>query len=221
MGAKNRPPKKKTDGRASSFVSQIVKADIAMNSSASPQEIPAEPLSWLAQFHAGSREILRECYVDHFASVERTVGRILKGADKETVIHEIFFRLITNERLRLTFQGGSFRAWVSTIARNQAVDYWRRQQFEVPAGAPEDILGEREDAARFENRVEAQITIDRFRTECLPEKWRKVFDARFIQQLDQPEAARVLGMHRTTLIYQEYCVRNLLKRFVLRKGKSR
>ena len=69
--------------------------------------------------------------------------------------------------------------------------------------------------------VEAQITIDRFRTECLPDKWRKVFDARFIQQLDQPEAARALGMHRTTLIYQEYCVRNLLKRFVLRKGKPR
>jgi RNA polymerase sigma-70 factor (ECF subfamily) len=48
-----------------------------------------------------------------------------------------------------------------------------------------------------------------------------VFDARFIQQLDQPEAARLLGMHRTTLIYQEYRVRTLLKRFVLRKGTIR
>ncbi len=184
-------------------------------------EATAEAVTWLAQFHSGTRDILSEGYVDHFASVERAVGRILKGADKETVIHEIFFRVMTNEDLRLTFQGGSFRAWISTIARNQAVDYWRRQQFEVPAGAPEDLLGDREDAARFENRVEAQITIDRFRTECLPDKWRKVFDARFIQQLDQPEAARVLGMQRTTLIYQEYRVRTLLKRFVLRKGTQR
>jgi len=198
-----------------------VKADLAMNRPVTPPECAAQPVNWLAEFHSGSRAVLTECYVDHFASVERAVGRILRGADKETVIHEIFFRLMTNEDLRLTFQGGSFRAWISTIARNQAVDYWRRQQFEVPAGAPEDLLGEREDAARFENRVEAQITIDRFRSECLPDKWRKVFDARFIQQLDQPEAARLLGMHRTTLIYQEYRVRTLLKRFVLRKGTSR
>src|SRR4051812_18866792 len=192
-----------------------------MNRPVSPPERAADAVTWLSEFHTGSKAVLTECYIDHFASVERAVGRILKGADKETVIHEIFFRLMTNEHLRLTFQGGSFRAWISTISRNQAVDYWRRQQFEVPAGAPEDILGEREDAARFENQVEAKITINRFRTECLPEKWRKVFDARFIQQLVQPEAARALGMHRTTLIYQEYCVRNLLKRFVLRKGKSR
>jgi RNA polymerase sigma-70 factor (ECF subfamily) len=198
-----------------------VKADLAMNRPAPPRELAAEAVSWLADFHAGSRAILTECYIDHFSSVERAVGRILKGADKETVIHEIFFRLMTSEELRLTFEGGSFRAWISTIARNQAVDYWRRQQFEVPAGAPEDLMGEREDAARFENRVEAQITIDRFRAECLPEKWKKLFDARFIQQLDQPEAARLLGMHRTTLIYQEYRVRTLLKRFVLKKGKIR
>lgn len=198
-----------------------MKADLAMNRPVSQPDIVPEAVTWLAEFHAGSRAILTECYIDHFASVERAVGRILKGADKETVIHEIFFRLMTNEELRRTFEGGSFRAWISTIARNQAVDYWRRQKFEVPAGAPEDLMGEREDAARFENRVEAQITIDRFRSECLPEKWKKLFDARFIQQLDQPEAARLLGMHRTTLIYQEYRVRTLLRRFVLKKGKIR
>lgn len=198
-----------------------MKANLAMHRPVPRPDLAAEAVGWLAEFHAGSRAILTECYIDHFASVERAVGRILKGADKETVIHEIFFRLMTSEELRLTFEGGSFRAWISTIARNQAVDYWRRQQFEVPAGAPEDLMGEREDAARFENRVEAQITIDRFRSECLPEKWKKVFDARFIQQLDQPEAARLLGMHRTTLIYQEYRVRTLLRRFVLKKGKIR
>ena len=81
--------------------------NLAMNRPASPTpELAAEALEWLAEFHAGSRAAITECYVDHFASVERAVGRILKGADKETVIHEIFFRLMTNEDLRLTFQGG-------------------------------------------------------------------------------------------------------------------
>ncbi len=189
-----------------------------MSSSRVGPPVAAEGVNWLTEFHAGSRQILTECYVEHFRSVERAVGRILRGADKETVIHEIFFRLMTSEDLRLTFQGGSFRAWISTIARNHAVDYWRRQQFEVPAGAPEEIMGDRGDGSRFENRVEAQILIERFCSQCLPDKWRRVFDLRFVQQLDQVEAARQLGMRRTTLIYQEYRVRTLLKRFVLRKG---
>ncbi len=178
----------------------------------------AHGVNWLSEFHAGSRQVLTECYVDYFHSVDRAVGRILKGADKETVVHEIFFRLLTSEDLRLTFQGGSFRAWLSTVARNQAVDYWRRQQFEVPAGAPEEIMGDRGDGSRFENRIEAQIMIDRFCSECLPDKWRRVFELRFLRQLDQIEAARQLGMHRTTLIYQEYRVRTLLRRYMLRKA---
>jgi RNA polymerase sigma-70 factor, ECF subfamily len=181
---------------------------------------PDELVDWLARFHAGARDVMRECYTDHFASVERAVGRVLAGADKETVIHEIFFRLMTNQELRATFQGGSFRAWICTVARNQAIDYWRRQQFERPAGSAEELLEGVEDASRFEARAEARMMIERFRAECLPAKWRQVFEARFVQQLDQAEAARLLGMSRTTLIYQEYRVRHLLRRFFIGRASA-
>jgi RNA polymerase sigma-70 factor (ECF subfamily) len=59
--------------------------------------------------------------------------------------------------------------------------------------------------------------IDRFRAHHLPAKWRGVFEVRFVQQLDQSEAARVLGIHRTTLVYQEFRVRQLLRKFFLQK----
>ena len=49
-------------------------------------------------------------------------------------------------------------------------------------------------------------------------KWLRVFEVRFIQQLDQSEAARVLKISRTTLIYQEYRVRKLLNGYFLRGG---
>src|SRR4051812_8234655 len=175
---------------------------------------------WLLRFHEGTREVMRECYVDHFTGVERAVGRVLSGADKETVIHEVFFRLMSQKDLRVTFQGGSFRAWICTVARNQAIDHWRRQQLELPGGSAEELLENVEDATRFELRAEARLMVERFRNECLPAKWLRVFEARFVEQLDQAEAARALGMSRTTLIYQEYRVRHLLRRFFVGKAPA-
>jgi len=72
----------------------------------------SESAKWLEQFRAGERGVLEECYREQFSSVEHVVGRVLTGADRETVIHEIFLRLMTNADLRSTFQGGSFRSWI-------------------------------------------------------------------------------------------------------------
>ena len=41
--------------------------------------------------------------------------------------------------------------------------------------------------------------------------------ARFLEQLDQRQAARKVGISRTTLVYQEARIRRLLRRF-LRRG---
>ena len=158
---------------------------------------------------------MRQVYVDHYESVDRAVGRVLEGADRETVVHDVFCRLMTEEKLRATFRGGSMRAWITTIARNAAIDAWRRQQHERPGGDARDLAPGEDVGARFDARVEAQIMVDRFRADCLPDKWRTVFEARFIQQLDQSEAARALGIHRTTLLYRELRVRQLLRRFFL------
>jgi len=171
---------------------------------------------WLDEFHRGTRGAMRQCYADYFGTVDRAVGKILHGADKETVIHEVFYRLLTDAELRATFRGGSLRAWIGTVARNLAIDHWRRQKHERPGGSAEDLLENVEDGARFDARVEARVMIDRFRAE-IPPKWRDVFEVRFVQQLDQSEAARVLGVHRTTLLYQEMRVRRLLQKFLLPK----
>src|SRR6185369_15836781 len=61
---------------------------------------PAEDAAWLDRFHAGARDVLEACYRDHFRAVEQAVGHILHGADKETVVHEIFFQLLSSQDLR-------------------------------------------------------------------------------------------------------------------------
>jgi RNA polymerase sigma-70 factor, ECF subfamily len=173
---------------------------------------------WIDRFHAGSREVIEELYQTHFERVARSVGSVLDGADKETAIHEVFFRLLTSEQARRNYRGGSFGAWIATVARNQAIDLRRRRRLEEPLGSPGDLPEESQDRSTFQDRVDAKLMVRQFREDCLPAKWLRVFELRFIQQLDQSEAARVLKISRTTLIYQEYRVRKLLNGYFLRGG---
>jgi RNA polymerase sigma-70 factor (ECF subfamily) len=177
---------------------------------------------WLQDFHLGRRSVLEQCYRDLYATVQRAVGRVLSGADQETVIHEVFYRLISREDLRRNFQGGSLKAWIATVAYHQALEYVRRQEREQGALEQAWDLGQSEvqDAPELSAECEARLLVERFRRECLPEKWQGVFEARFLRQLPQRDAARELGMHRTTLAYQELRIRSMLKRFLLSEGST-
>jgi RNA polymerase sigma-70 factor (ECF subfamily) len=179
-----------------------------------------ESESWILEFHAGSRAVIEELYRTHFERVAHAVGSVLDGADKETTIHEVFYRLLSNEQARRGYHGGSFGAWIATVARNQAIDHLRRRRLEEPAGSPGELMEQDARGHSFDDRVNAQLMIRKFCEQCLPDKWSRVFEARFIQQLDQAEAARSLGIRRTTLIYQEYRVRKLLERYFLTEARA-
>lgn len=168
----------------------------------------------LGDFHAGSRGVLEQCYRDHYRTVVGAVGRVVVGADAETVTHEVFYRLLSEPRLRANFQGGNFGAWLAQVATNAARDHLRRYRREQP-GVPEGSLPDAAPSAPSEE-IDAKMAIDRFRRECLPPDLAPLFEARFVRQLSQREAAEELGVPRSTLIYQEDRVRSLLKEFVLR-----
>jgi RNA polymerase sigma-70 factor (ECF subfamily) len=173
----------------------------------------------LAAFHAGDRAVLERCYAEHLETVNTAVGAVLSGADRETVVHEVFLRLIEDARLRRGFHGGSLPAWLRVVARNQAIDYARRRAIEAAAverASNESPASEADPG--LEERISARLVVERFRAEVLPRKWRGVFEARFVEQQDQPRAARALGLSRTTLAYREYRIRRLLRKFVLRGG---
>src|SRR5262245_46503694 len=112
-----------------------------------PVEIPlpaastAEASVWLQRFHRGDMAVLEGCYREHFAVVAGAIGGILGPVDRETVIHEVFSRLIAREELRRSFRGGSFPAWLATVARNHAIDYRRRLARESESAIPEEGAG--------------------------------------------------------------------------------
>jgi RNA polymerase sigma-70 factor (ECF subfamily) len=174
--------------------------------------------AWLARFWAGDRSTLDEMCRNTLSVVDGAVSRYLHGADRDTVVQTVFLKVLADEKVRRNFTGGSLRAWLGTVSRNQAIDFARRRGREVPSDAtnPDDwvnVAGE-----NLHAKAEARMTIQRFRDERLPEKWAPVFEARFIEQLSQREAAQALGMSRTTLAYQESRVRRLLRRFLLAPG---
>jgi RNA polymerase sigma-70 factor (ECF subfamily) len=170
-----------------------------------------EDPGWLQAFHRGDARVIERCYCEHFAAVERTLSGLLDGSDRETVIHEVFSRIIGRPEVRRSFQGGSFGAWLTTLARNQAIDHRRRFGREVATGSEPTADGAGDS---FEDAAHARMVVDRFRRQRLPEAWQGVFELRFLQRLSQRDAAAELGLHRTTLVYRELRIRRALRRFI-------
>jgi len=171
---------------------------------------------WASDFHAGRPATMAAVYRDHFGLVRSAVGVVLGGADCETVIHEVFYRLLSSDKLRGSYQGGAFGSWLYAVAKNQAIDYARRRARETPDG----LVPMREArAVCIDDQLEARALLLKFQTEVLRPEWRSVFEARFLRQLDQREAARSLGIPRTTLLYREHRIRGLLRSFLLQPEK--
>ncbi len=184
----------------------------------SPSRSAAEVEAWLAAFHRGDGQVLSACYRDHLRTVAWAVRPYVQGMDQETVVHEVFCRLVESAQARRSFSGGNFGAWLITVARRQAIDHRRRGGREQLTDDGE--LGKLAESAPVENideAMELRVLVTHFRERVLPPKWEPVFRARFLEQLDQREAARRLGIARTTLAYQELRIRSLLRRFVLKE----
>ena len=110
------------------------------------------------------------------------------------------------------------RSWLATLAHNLAVDFWRRHRRETSL-EDRDVPPLVDPLSRgMEERAELNLFVERFKRDGLPEELLPLFQARFIERLDQREAARRLGMHRTTLAYRELRVRRFLRAFLRKRA---
>jgi len=177
-------------------------------------EAPASDASWLRLFHAGDPDVLSEVYSDYFRLVANVARGTATEVDAENIVHNVFLRLISNAEARRSFQGGRFASWLTVVTRNEALGVMRSRRRELAAlDASQTEVGQ-EPTGR-DLGLEAQQLVRRFRDEGLPAKWAPVFEARFLRQLSQREAARALGIRRTTLAYQELRITQLLRRYIM------
>ena len=172
-------------------------------------------LAWLTRFHAGDRATLGQCYREHFAAVARTVEGVVGGPDRDTVIHDVFVKLIADAHARRGFKGGSFVAWIARVAHNAAIDHTRKYGREQCIDPAEALRLKGGQSDRLEAKTHARRLIERFRREHLKPEWEPVFVARFLEQRTQRDAALRCGIHRTTLAFRELQIRRRLRRFLL------
>lgn len=164
----------------------------------------------LSAFHDGERGAMAECYREHAGRVASAARKLVGPVDAETIVHEVFYRLLTNREMRESFRGGNLGAWLTQVAVRMAVDDLRRRRRETPLEAAHERAAADPDA-------DARMLVERFQRERLPAEYAALFEARFLRQLTQRDAADALGMPRSTLVYQEQRIRELLEAFLLRE----
>jgi RNA polymerase sigma-70 factor (ECF subfamily) len=110
------------------------------------------------------------------------------------------------------------RSWLATLAHNLAVDFWRRYRRETGLEDGDTPPLAEPMSRGMEERVELNLFVERFKRDGLPAELWPLFLARFVERLDQREAARRLGIHRTTLAYRELRVRRFLRAFLRKRS---
>ena len=172
--------------------------------------------NWEARFHRGDKDVMETVYRDNFEAVWRATARVLsEPADRDTIVQQVFADLCSSRRMRESFAGGVFGAWLCAIARNQAIDFARREKrltdlSEVEnqtSTVPDPVQEFRQELVRFGERLE-------------PSR-RRLLELRFIGGLTQVEAALQLGMPRSTLEDWERDLRSRLAEHLLGKPSSK
>jgi RNA polymerase sigma-70 factor (ECF subfamily) len=170
---------------------------------------PDHDQAWLEAFRRGDARVMEACYRQHRDAVVASLGTLLGVADRETVVQEVFLRLLTEPEMRRGYRGPSLGAWLSAIARNRALDVARRGRREHLAPRPVEPTPWSD--GNTDEETGKRLLLERFRKRHLPPAWAPVFETRFIREMTQREAARHLGMRRTTLAYRERCLRHKLR----------
>ena len=159
------------------------------------------------QFHLRGREkALEELMSRHSPPLMRYIGGMLgiDSAHVDDVFQETWIRVVNNGD---KWHGGSFRAWLMTIAHNATVDMLRRvkptlsldmeNEFGEPMGnfIPDDEVGP--DGILEGLEVEAYIA-DRVLE--LPEAQREVFLLRVVQDMSFKDIAETLKIPLNTAL---------------------
>lgn len=151
---------------------------------------------------------------------ERVFNYILRIIKNEDVANDIFQEtfvkaILTIKQGRYT-ENGKFPAWISRIAHNLIIDYFRQEKSENHQSADleeVDILNRKElcEATIEDNLISAQIREDvKDLIQELPPLQREVLNMRYYQNLSFKEIAEMTGVSiNTALGRMRYAILNL------------
>jgi DNA-directed RNA polymerase specialized sigma24 family protein len=130
-------------------------------------------------------EEFEQAYRRHAASILGYARRCVGRADMaEDIASEAFLELL---RHREAIDPGRLPAWLYTVVRNRAIDYWRRQKLE--SGTPAPAAEAPPPGGEFDWKVLEASGLNATHRLCLT--------LRYVHGMDRGEIARMTGLRET------------------------
>lgn len=153
----------------------------------------------------------------HQQRVYAYILQMVKDRDTaDDLFQETFVKAIMTIRQGRYSETGKFSAWITRIARNLIIDYFRQEKTEAALSTDDanyDILNRRElaDGTVEDLLINAQIRTDIRRIICrLPKPQRDVLMMRYYRNLSFKEIAELTGVSiNTALGRMRYAILNL------------
>lgn len=145
------------------------------------------------------------------------INNIVRNPDiADDIFQETFVKAITTIKQNRYSEDGKFASWITRIAHNLIIDYYRQEKSEnrvTTDGGEVDILNRRElcDGNIEDFLVESQIHDDvRRLVDALPESQREVLTMRFFRDMSFKEIAEATNVSiNTALGRMRYAILNM------------
>ncbi|PWN06342.1 RNA polymerase sigma factor [Rhodohalobacter mucosus] len=164
------------------------------------------------------KEQFRRNVGEIYPRLHRAMRAYLAGSsvDAEDLVQEAFLKAYKNLD---SFEGDSgFYTWVYAIARNLAIDEFRKRKYEkMRVSTPSDELSI-ESSVSDDERDREEILLLRKAVAMLPELLRSVVVMKLIDGLTYPEIAEVTGLNEETVKNRMFRARKELAILMKRMG---
>lgn len=161
-------------------------------------------------------DTLLERYKDRLYSY---IYNIVRNEDMtDDIFQETFVKVIVRIKQNKYVESGKFYSWLSTIAHNLIIDYFRTEQNERVVSNDDYEYDLFNSAAVLQNSIESDIVAEQTLEdvkkllECLPENQKEVVKMRFYQDMSFKEISDITGVSiNTALGRMRYAILNMRK----------
>ncbi len=165
----------------------------------------------------GSNEAFDTLLKRHQDRIYNYILRIIKNEDiANDIFQETFVKAILTIKQGRYTENGKFPAWISRIAHNLIIDYYRQEKSENVQSADLDDVDVLNRKELCEDTIEDMIIYDQIREDVkylikeLPKLQREVLTMRYYQNLSFKEIAEMTGVSiNTALGRMRYAILNL------------
>ena len=172
---------------------------------------------WVKAYAEGSKSAFDQLLKRHQNRIFNYILRIIKNEDiANDIFQETFVKAINTIRQGRYTENGKFPAWISRIAHNLIIDYYRQEKAENLQSSDltdVNILNRKE---LCEQTIEDIIISDQIREDVkyliqeLPDLQREVLEMRYYKNLSFKEIAEITGVSiNTALGRMRYAILNL------------